>query len=233
MNKLYLSKFSEVSGFTIWIVDGYYIRQNIDIKFSNFGQHYRFNFIPENEFWLDRQAVPGEERYFIEHILVEHQLMSEGKNYNDATDEANIVEQKLRDEDEKVWELKSKLETDKESVLKEIRKEKLEEYSNEKIKTYIVDSFLVRSIFYIDWVAGGHDKVYPLFVPINEVWIDNDIVAEERKYVLLHELHERYWMSQGWEYNKAHESALKIEAEAYKNPTELEKMLKDELAKQI
>ena len=48
----------------------------------------------------------------------------------------------------------------------------------------------MRSVFDIDFTAGGHDYVYE-FVPENEVWIDDDIEEQERGYVLLHELHER------------------------------------------
>ncbi len=232
MQKPYIKKFWEVSGITTWIVHGYYVRQKIDINFNNFGQHYRFNFIPENEFWLDQQEMPGEEKYFIEHLLAERKLMAEGKNYNDALNEGDRVEQEMRDEDEKIKKLKEELRKNKELVIKKIRKELLDSYSNDKVKTYVVDSFLVRSLFYIDWVAGGHDKVYS-FVPAQEVWIDNDIVAKERKYVLLHELHERYWMSQGWKYEEAHNSALKIESYCYKNPAELENKIREELSKQI
>jgi hypothetical protein len=233
MNKPYIKKYSEVSGITVWIVDGFHIRQNMDINFSNFGQHYRFNYIPKEEFWLDRQANPGEEPYFIEHLLAENKMMAEGKDYNDALDEGDKAEQDMRDQDPRIMGLKRKLQEDKPSVLKEIRLELLKKYSNEVVKTCVVDSSLIRSLFYIDWVAGGHDKVYPAFVPPNEVWIDNDIVAEERKFVLLHELHERYYMSQGYEYNHAHASALEEEAYCHKNPEELEAKIQYELARQV
>ncbi len=235
MDKPYIKKFSEINGFNVWIVDGYHIRQNIDINFNGFGQHYRFPFIPEREFWIDRQdeSNAGEERYFIEHLLVEHQLMAEGKDYGTAIGEADTVEQKLRDEDPKVWELKSKLETDRDSVLNQIHKDFLKDYSNDKVKTYVVHSQTIRNVLYIDWVAGGHDKIYPLFIPKNEIWIDNDIIEEEKKYVLLHELNERYWMSQGLEYNESHELALKKEAEAYKTPEKIEEFIKGEINKQI
>lgn len=242
MDKPYLKKFSEIEGITVWIVDGYYIRRFIDIhypkdergtyNFNNFGQHYRFNFIPENEFWIDRQAESGEEQYFIQHLLAEYKLMKEGKNYYDATTAGDHAEQEMRDKDPRVIDLRKKLTTDRESVLNIIRKKLLENYSNGKIKTYIVDSFLVRSLFYLDWVSGGHDKVYPDFVPPGEVWLDNDIVDEEMKYVLLHELHERYWMSEGWKYHPAHDSALEIEAYCYKNPEELENKIGEELNRQ-
>ena len=233
MNKPYLSKFSEVSGITVWIVDGYYIRQNIDINFNNFGQHYRFNYIPKDEFWLDRQEKPGEEQYFIEHLLAEYKLMSEGVDYNDALDEGDRAEQEMRNENDRIKELRERLKTDRPAVLKDVRLKLLKEYTNEVIKTCIVDSFLVRSLFYIDWVAGGHDKVYPAFVPPNEVWLDNDISEEEMKFVLLHELHERYFMSQGPEYDKAHASALLVEAHCHKNPGELEQKIQEELARQV
>ncbi len=234
MKKPYEKIMTEVSGITVWMVDGYYVRQNIDINFNNFGQHYRFNFIPKNEFWIDKQANPGkEEGYFVEHLLIEHKLMSEGVDYNNALEQGNHVEQEMRERDKEVWRLKEELNRDKESVLKIVRKKILKQYSNKKIKTYVIDSFLVRSLFYLDWVAGGHDEVYPAFVPKNEIWIDNDITARERKYVLLHELHERYWMTQGWTYDKAHESALEIEAHCHKNPEDLAEKIKEELDRQV
>lgn len=232
MEKPYIKKFGEFDGITVWIVDGYYVRQYIDINFNNFGQHYRFNFIPDNEFWLDRQAIEGEEKYFIAHLLVEHKLMAEGKSYNEAIEEGDRAETEMRNKDENIRKLKEILKADKEAVLKEVRKEFLKEYSNEAVKIYIVNSFLVRGLFNVDWVAGGHDKVYPLFVPDHELWLDDDIVEEEKKFVLLHELHERYWMSQGWKYNPAHESALKIEDYCHKHPEELEQKIKEELDRQ-
>ena len=42
----------------------------LDEEFTNFGQHYRFNCIPENEFWLENEATPDERRFFIDHLLL-------------------------------------------------------------------------------------------------------------------------------------------------------------------
>ena len=84
MDKPYIKKHSEVDGFTVWIVDGYYIRQNIDINFNNWGHHYRFNFIPVGEIWLDRQAKTGEEEYFIQYLLLELKMVAEGRDFRDA-----------------------------------------------------------------------------------------------------------------------------------------------------
>jgi hypothetical protein len=57
------------------------VRENLDEEFTNFGQHYRFHFIPINEFWLDQQHAPGEEQFFIDHLLVEYRLMRYGMDY--------------------------------------------------------------------------------------------------------------------------------------------------------
>ena len=88
------------------------------------------------------------------------------------------------------------------------------------VSVWIVNGRLVRSVFDIDFTAGGHDKVYE-FVPENEVWIDDDIVEIERGYVLLHELHERNRMIKGWTYNKAHAESSKMEYHCRHHPDEL------------
>lgn len=88
------------------------------------------------------------------------------------------------------------------------------------LSVWIVNGRLVRSVFDIDFTAGGHDYVYE-FVPENEVWIDNDIEEAERGYVLLHELHERTLMAKGWTYEKAHADSSHIEYKARHHPDTL------------
>ena len=85
---------------------------------------------------------------------------------------------------------------------------------------WIVNGRLVRSVFDIDFTAGGHDHVYE-FVPSGEVWIDNDIVEPERGYVLLHELHERNRMEEGMPYSKAHAESSRLEYHCRHHPDEL------------
>jgi hypothetical protein len=36
--------------YQVWIVDGAYIRGHIDEEFTNFGQHYRYSYIPKRLF---------------------------------------------------------------------------------------------------------------------------------------------------------------------------------------
>ena len=68
----------------MWIVDGAYIRGHIDEEFTNFGQHYRYPYIPADELWIDREAEDDERRFFIDHLLVEHRLMAQGMSYGEA-----------------------------------------------------------------------------------------------------------------------------------------------------
>ena len=49
MKKPYIKKYGKVSGFKIYLVDGKYIRSNMDEEFTNCGQHYQFKFIPKDE----------------------------------------------------------------------------------------------------------------------------------------------------------------------------------------
>jgi hypothetical protein len=88
------------------------------------------------------------------------------------------------------------------------------------LSVWIVNGRLVRSVFDIDFTAGGHDHVYE-FVPANEVWIDDDITEQERGYVLLHELHERNRMAAGWPYSKAHAESSRLEYRCRHYPDEL------------
>lgn len=223
--KPYVKRFSEASGFDIWIVDGEYIRTNIEKEFTNYGQHYRFNFIPKNEFWIDKQKVPGEEKFYISYLLIENRLMSKGVDYNEAVDKANAVERKERMKDyliRKGIENKRKIKETAESVHKIL----LKKYSK-KIRVWIVDGRLVRDLFFIDFTEGGHDRVYP-FIPAGEIWIDDDLSLREIKFVLLHEISERNLMGLGEDYTSAHELSSEIEYFCRKNPGTVDKYLKKE-----
>jgi hypothetical protein len=229
LKKPYLKKICDIENFSVWFVDGQYIRTKIDEEFTNFGQHYRFNFIPDNEFWIDRMAGKGEEKFYIDHLLVEQRLMASGKNYSQAIEVADKIEKRERT---KEIIIKRGLEyLDKKHLVKKVKKKLVKEYSNSKVKVWIVDGELVRSLFFIDFTEGGHDKVYK-FVPEGEIWIDNDISVKERNFVLLHEAHERNLMSQGQKYPEAHRDSSRIEFFCRHHPATLNKNLERELKAQ-
>ncbi len=225
----YLEKITTVSDFDVWIVDGMYIRAHIDREFTNFGQHYRFKFIPKHEFWIDKGKFRSEDDFYIEHMLLENRLMEEGVPYDKALEKANRAERKLRKE---VMLAKEEIRPDatKAEYIEKAHKKLLAKYSTEKVKVWVIDGALVRTVFFMDFTEGGHDNVYK-FVPKGEVWLDDDLSEKEIKFVLLHELHERHLMSQGWNYDPAHRKASSIEYHCRHHPEELDSKLDDELKK--
>jgi hypothetical protein len=201
----------------IWIVDGTYVRSHIDEEFSNFGQHYRYAYIPINELWIDREAEHDERQFFIDHLLVEHRLMADGMPYEKALPKADQAERKERRRTGDI-----SLMTHHGQALpdgKDVHEWLWKKLAN-GISVWIVNGRLVRSVFDIDFTEGGHDYVYE-FVPKNEIWIDDAIFEIERGYVLLHELHERNHMAKGWSYSKAHTESSRLEFRCRHHPDEL------------
>jgi hypothetical protein len=229
IDKIYIKKIGKVSGFKVWIVDGKYIRDNIEEEFTNYGQHYNFRFIPEDEFWIDQERNPGEEKYFIDSMLVMNRLISKGINIVNAIKTANKVEKRERAKS-RLMKKELKIKKNKGNVLKTVYKSSIKEYSHGKIKIWVVNGELVRDLFFLDFTEGGHDKVYS-FIPENEIWIDDDLELDERKFVILHELHERNLMSKGKDYDSAHKSSSKIEYYCRKHPKKLDRYIRKEFKK--
>jgi hypothetical protein len=220
----YIEEIDKRGNLQIWVVDGSYIRSHIDEEFTNFGQHYSFPYIPKNEFWIEQETKNDERRFFIDHLLVEHRLMAEGVPYNKALEEADRVERKERRRAGDVSRL-----THHGKQLpngKEVHQRLWKKLEN-GVSVWIVNGRLVRSVFDIDFTEGGHDYVYE-FVPENEVWIDDAIEEKERGYVLLHELHERNRMANGWFYNESHTESSHIEYRCRHHPEELHEALATE-----
>ena len=213
----YLRKDETRGDIQVWIVDGPYIRGHIDEEFTNFGQHYRYPYIPEKEFWIDQEAANDERAFFIEHLLVEHRLKANGVSYGEAIVEADRVERKER---RRAGDVRKVTRGGKDLPDPKAVHEQLWKRLESGIEVWIVNGRLVRSVFDIDFTAGGHDHVYE-FVPQGEVWIDNDIEENERGVVLLHELHERNRMAEGQPYSKAHNESSRMEFRCRHHPDEL------------
>ena len=217
----YVRQLDERGDMKVWVVDGSYVRGHIDEEFTNFGQHYRFSFIPSNELWLDDATESDEQQFFIDHLLVEHRLMAKGVSYEKALMAGDRAEQKERRRAGDVARLTHHGQRlpDGRDVHKRLWK-KLEN----GVAVWIVSGRMVRSVFDIDFTEGGHDYVYE-FVPEKEVWIDDDILEPERPYVLVHELHERNHMASGWPYSKAHAESSRLEYRCRHHPDELHEAL--------
>ena len=213
----YIRKVQEIGKLAVWTVDGSYLRGRVDEEFTNFGQHYRYPYIPVDELWIDQEASEDEHRFFIEHLLVERQLMERGLPYDKALEAADRTERKER---RRAGDLKRLTRGGKKLPDGHDVHVRLWKKLENGVSVWIINGRLVRSAFDIDFTAGGHDYVYE-FVPENEVWIDDDIEEQERGYVLLHELHERNRMAAGSPYSKAHEESSRIEYHARRYPDEL------------
>lgn len=227
MKKPYLKKLKTIDKITVWEVDGLYIRNNLNREFTNFGQHFAFPFIPTNEFWLDKENNPGEEKYFIDHLLLERRLMKSGVKFDTAIDRGDRLELAERFKNKKIKKLlKHKHEPE---IIKKIHQKLLKKYSAKNVQVWLVDGELVRDLFFIDFTEGGHHYVYH-FVPESEIWIDNDLSLKEYPFVILHEMHERRLMrDEKLPYFNAHYSSSAIEYECRKNKKSLDKELKKEL----
>ncbi len=244
--KPYIKLYGIVADFNVWIVDGAFVRRNLDKEFTNFGQHHRFKFIPKNEFWIDREYGGSDEaKYFIENLLVENRLMAGGLAYAEACDRAGRAERAERKKFETVMLAARKPMAD---IIQQVHKKLLKKYSN-GIMVWIVDGKIVRNLLFIDFTEGGHDMVYK-FIPEREVWIDDDVSPMERKFILVHELHERNLMLQGWCYgtktknfrifrtntcssskNTAHRAASELEYFFRQHPQGLDWQIRQELKK--
>jgi hypothetical protein len=254
MKKPYIKKYSAINGYKVWIVDGAYIRKNLDIEFTNYGQHIsqhgRFDFIPKNEFWIDKDYANGhEEEFCIAHMLTRQNLANQHYEYSKALEEADLAEKQERKKSKIIRKLLNK-KLSRREIIKLIHKKRLKKY-NGKVKVLIVKGKLVRGLITSDFVQGGHDKVYS-FIPKNEIWIDDSLNPEEWKFVLLHELIERNLMCWGWVYamkyeipwmhstvkscdgiepETAHARASEIELYYRRHPKKVDEKLKEELAK--
>jgi len=242
MKKPYLKKIGRFSGYNVWSVNGYWIRKNYDKEFTNFGSSRYFDFIPKNELWIDYENGKKEARYFIDNFFVIQRELKKGKSYDQAVKIANQYEKKERNKSKFMQRLNKIKE--KEKLLKKVYRKQLFSKYTKNIKIWLVKGEIVRSLFYIDFTEGGHDKVYD-FVPKNEIWIDDDVYKKEIPYVLVHELHERQLMGKGWVYDSrgvgvfsraaekgvksAHFDAERVEDYCRNHPKEVKKILVKEI----
>ncbi len=144
--------------------------------------------------------------------------MDAGASYDDAIGRADRIERAERHHARIYRELHGRERSHPQEVLRHIHVDRIERYSTRALSVWIVRSDVIRDLFYIDFTEGGHAFVYP-FVPISEVWIDEDLTPHERPFVVLHELHERNLMAQHrYDYPRAHRSASAVEEFCRQHP---------------
>jgi hypothetical protein len=191
-----------IGGFSVVEVDGSAVRRTLDDNFTNFAHHYTLSAIPRDELWVDRGAKPEEIPIYISHMLTEYRLMASGMPYDKALDVADRAERADR--------AKGMFRRESAGVAPEHVKIRLFGTTPTGIKIWLVNGKAVRDMLDVDFTEGGHWLVYG-WVPLKEIWIDNDVQPRERALVLLHEFYEARQMVKGLSYDKAHNKALNIE----------------------
>ena len=75
----------------------------------------------------------------------------------------------------------------------------------------LVDGTHVRNKHDSDFSQGGNGHAYPDFVPMDEIWIDEQIDPVEWPFIAFHECEEAELMEKGMSYDKAHDRVKREE----------------------
>lgn len=215
--------------YKICLVDDETIRNKAEYaeEFSDYGVNIgkkglatlNFKFIPADEIWIAKSMKQSERHFIIGNALTYIKGVERGMDPGDAYDYALKREQASRTKDrtnklriKKTKEIENPLHKDipkklyfkKYGVIKDV---------NEEVAVYLVNGEVVRDLYKTDYVEGGHAYVYE-WIPLNEIWIEKAVKADEIPVVLLHEFLERTLMKyRKFPYVRAHVAASKVEFE--------------------
>jgi hypothetical protein len=81
---------------SVWIVDGRLVRSVFDVDFTEGGHDYVYEFVPQNEVWIDNDLEETERPYVLLHELHERNLMAKGWDYDRAHEDSSKVEYHCR-----------------------------------------------------------------------------------------------------------------------------------------
>jgi hypothetical protein len=84
------------NGLSVWLVSGPEVRKSLNIEFIEGGHGLRYDFIPEDQVWIEQLNNEQEQKFILIHELHEHSLMLNGITYDEAHDEASAVELEAR-----------------------------------------------------------------------------------------------------------------------------------------
>ena len=84
------------NGLTVWVVNGRMVRSAFDIDFTAGGHDKVYEFVPENEVWIDDAIVENERGYVLLHELHERNKMSGGWPYSKAHADSSRIEYHCR-----------------------------------------------------------------------------------------------------------------------------------------
>jgi hypothetical protein len=90
------------NGVSIWIVNGRLVRSVFDIDFADGGHDHVYEYVPQNEVWIDDDLQEKERGYILLHELHERNVMAKGLPYEKAHNEANRLEYRCRHQPDKL-----------------------------------------------------------------------------------------------------------------------------------
>jgi len=176
---------------TIKLVDGFKIRNTVDVEFAMIGDNSKFTYIPVGQIWIEKYHAF--EKEFILKYFLRRKMLSKKIGYEGA---------------------KTKLRPSKIQPLTSVSKTLIVKIG--LLKIFLVDGFIVRKQIDPGFCLGGHYMVYR-YIPKNELWLDVAVDQNELPYILTHELRELELMKHGMSYNNAHDHAHAAEKEARRN----------------
>ena len=81
---------------SVWVVDGRLVRSVFDVDFTEGGHDHVYEFVPENEVWIDNDLDEAERPYVLLHELHERNLMAKGWDYDRAHEDSSKLEYHCR-----------------------------------------------------------------------------------------------------------------------------------------
>jgi hypothetical protein len=87
-------------GTCVYLVDGAYVRDNIEVSWIGGGHGFEDDFIPEDEIWVENEPTDEDSEHLFIHEITEYLLMRYGKMaYDQAHEMANSIEAIVRGND--------------------------------------------------------------------------------------------------------------------------------------
>ncbi|MCK9352176.1 MAG: hypothetical protein WCT49_03050 [Candidatus Paceibacterota bacterium] len=106
LEKIRKEKFDEYcnENITVWLINGEFVRTLYFSEYAYGGHDLVYDFVPQNEVWIEDVLEPKERKIILLHELHERSLMSGGKDYEHAHHGAIIVEAYYREHPEELHE---------------------------------------------------------------------------------------------------------------------------------
>jgi len=80
------------NGVSVWIVNGRLVRSVFDVDFTEGGHDHVYEFVPENEVWIDDDLDDSERGFVLLHEMHERNRMISGWAYSKAHEESSRIE---------------------------------------------------------------------------------------------------------------------------------------------